>query len=733
MKRVGPSASPSAAPRAVVVLPQWPWPCRSGFQRRCVQVIDAMDALGWELVLACTGRVPDDVLSQAEASASLPPAGARVVRYVPSRVDRRVRNALRSWYARRGEDVPPGSLVDTPPGMRRWFRRVVADAAPDVVVVHHVRWAPLVARRRRARAVMDMTDLYTLNRALWRPLEAALGTRPYSVDAVASGVLEPAFLDDKSFAASAREYKLYERFDLTLAIEPSEAEAVRANTRRTRAVYEPLTMAPVDIAKTYDGPAVLPLGRNPFNMQGYLWFVREVLPHVLAAVPDFELHITGDGGDDLVPVPGVVQRGQVADLSALYASARMALCPVFAGTGQPVKVIEAMAHALPVVVVPRAAQRSGVRDGVDGLVSGDGLGFARHVIALWQDEAMCRRLGTAARASAADAHARSGLPALLGSVVVERAALGTRGAAQTLPLPGRSPDLVTVVVPVKDGGASLGHQLEALVAQRYHGPWEVVVVDNGSRDDSAAVARSFADRLPGLRLLPATERQSVSHARNVGVRAAAGEFVVICDADDVVAAGWLAALAGAAQRGHIVGGRLDDSSNDPVHIRWRGPLPTDRLMTFERSLPFAAGCNFGVWKHIFDELDGWDEGFVGGSEDIDFCWRAQQRGYTIGYEPEAVVRYHYRTTLRGLSRQYYRAGRTEAQLIERFRPTLVDWPSRLQTIRSLYRLARRAPGQLRRPDLRGLWVRDVAHRAGRASGRVSLLRPSVRAWVQRPA
>src|SRR5688500_9296124 len=97
----------------------------------------------------------------------------------------------------------------------------------------------------------------------------------------------------------------------------------------------------------------------------------------------------------------------------------------------------------------------------------------------------------------------------------------------------------SVVVPVRDGAATIGEQLAALAQQDFPGSWEVVVADNGSRDGTADVVRSFRDRLPGLRLVDASARPGASHARNAGAAAATGEVLAFCDADDVVDPGWL--------------------------------------------------------------------------------------------------------------------------------------------------------------------------------------------------
>src|SRR5438045_2944663 len=103
------------------------------------------------------------------------------------------------------------------------------------------------------------------------------------------------------------------------------------------------------------------------------------------------------------------------------------------------------------------------------------------------------------------------------------------------------PRLVSVIVPVRNGARWLGQQLAALERQRYGGRWEVVVVDNGSSDGSAAVAGDWAGRL-ALRTVGANRRRGINVARNAGAAVACGDLLAYCDADDQVAPGWLEAL-----------------------------------------------------------------------------------------------------------------------------------------------------------------------------------------------
>lgn len=119
-------------------------------------------------------------------------------------------------------------------------------------------------------------------------------------------------------------------------------------------------------------------------------------------------------------------------------------------------------------------------------------------------------------------------------------------------LDGDSP-AVSVVIPTYNGVRTLGMQLQALAEQSDPPPFEVIVVDNGSDADVAAVTASFSAELE-LRLLLADAHQGVAYARNVGIAAARSEYLGFCDDDDVVDAHWVRGVQRALDRAPLVTG-----------------------------------------------------------------------------------------------------------------------------------------------------------------------------------
>lgn len=225
----------------------------------------------------------------------------------------------------------------------------------------------------------------------------------------------------------------------------------------------------------------------------------------------------------------------------------------------------------------------------------------------------------------------------------------------------RRPRHVTVLVPVHNGAATIALQAAALAAQRYDGPWDLLLVDNNSTDDGIDIAvRAFGDAAP-VRVVKARDGQSVAYARNAGMRDAEGDLVLICDADDQVQAGWIEAMVAAASHADVVGGYNETALlNGGVRPRWRATIPRDALPGGHR--PYAVGSNFAAWHDVIDALGGWDEVYVGCGEDVDFSWRAVAAGHRLVFAPDAVVAYRYRDAYRGIFRQSRAIGRSTVRL-----------------------------------------------------------------------
>lgn len=196
--------------------------------------------------------------------------------------------------------------------------------------------------------------------------------------------------------------------------------------------------------------------------------------------------------------------------------------------------------------------------------------------------------------------------------------------------------MISVILPVRNGMPWLHEQLRALAEQECPEPWEVVVADNGSTDESRLVAQEWVDRAHMIRLIDASKVKGAGATRNVGVRSARGEFLAFCDADDVVHPGWLAGHITALEHADVSGGVTDFWSLNGLAAA-SPPAPAIPPATSQFGfLPAGMSSNLAVRRHAFEDAGGFAEDLMTG-EDNDLCWRLQLRGHRFVVNTDAVV------------------------------------------------------------------------------------------------
>ena len=279
-----------------------------------------------------------------------------------------------------------------------------------------------------------------------------------------------------------------------------------------------------------------------------------------------------------------------------------------------------------------------------------------------------------------------------------------------------APYELTVVIPARNEERTLPAQLEALLAQEWSGTWEVVVADNGSTDGTAEVVRRFGAVDPRVRLVDAGARPGLSACRNAGAAAGRGRSFALCDADDLVGHGWVAAIGGALRHREFVTGPLElDRLNPEWLAATRGRGDERGLPTFYGVFPYAHGNNLGLQRAAWERLGRFDEDFPNGAEDIEFGLRAWHAGVAVHFVEGAVVHYRYRGRPRELWRQGTTYGRSRPLVRRRLKELGAPVPSPVAGWRSWLWLVVNLPG-LRFREGRAAWVWVAANRVGHVQG-----------------
>ena len=217
---------------------------------------------------------------------------------------------------------------------------------------------------------------------------------------------------------------------------------------------------------------------------------------------------------------------------------------------------------------------------------------------------------------------------------------------------------LSVVIPCYNGADTIATQLEALAKQHWSEPWEVIISNNGSTDDSLAIVERYRSKLPNLRIVDASARRGQPYAMNVGAQAATGDALAFCDADDEMVPGWVAAIGGALAKHDFVASRFEFTKlNEPWALEARsggyGTCGQENGLPkigYPPYLPFAGGGGLGVKKSVHDAVGGYDESLPY-LHDLDYCFKIQLLGVELHFVPEAVIHVRCRHTFKGFFHQ----------------------------------------------------------------------------------
>ena len=225
---------------------------------------------------------------------------------------------------------------------------------------------------------------------------------------------------------------------------------------------------------------------------------------------------------------------------------------------------------------------------------------------------------------------------------------------------------VSVVIPVMDRAEELRRCLASLRRVRYPAArLEVIVVDDGSRDNSAAVAEEL-----GATVVPSGGRgQGPAAARNRGAAAAHGELLAFIDSDCTASPGWLAdlvdrfcdpevAAVGGCVQGMHVATRLDryEAVMSSLSLGRRERCGQQGDDTF-----YLPSCNLLVRRAAFRAVGGFRAGMHVG-EDVDLTWRLRDLGWKIVYSPRGWIWHEHRNELGAFLRRRFQYGTSEAAL-----------------------------------------------------------------------
>lgn len=231
----------------------------------------------------------------------------------------------------------------------------------------------------------------------------------------------------------------------------------------------------------------------------------------------------------------------------------------------------------------------------------------------------------------------------------------------------KSTPRVSVVVATYNGAKTLRVCLRSLCKLNYP-DYEVIVIDDGSQDEVPEIAQSFdPERVQYIR----QNNQGLSAARNAGMNAATGEIIAYTDDDCRADEDWLYYLAGdlgdsefVAMGGHNFLPPEDSATAAAVMAAPGGPI---HVMLTAREAEHIPGCNMAFRKEALQAIGGFDPVYRKAGDDVDVCWRLQDAGHKIGFNPVGFVWHYRRSTMGAYLKQQSGYGEAEA-LLQRKHP-----------------------------------------------------------------
>jgi GT2 family glycosyltransferase/DNA-binding beta-propeller fold protein YncE len=238
---------------------------------------------------------------------------------------------------------------------------------------------------------------------------------------------------------------------------------------------------------------------------------------------------------------------------------------------------------------------------------------------------------------------------------------------------------VSVVVCAYNAAETLEDNLRSLEQLTYP-DYEIVLVNDGSKDRTGEIARSFAR----VRVVE-TPNAGLSAARNVGLAEATGEIVAYTDADTRVDRDWLTFLVQPFLISDVVGsgGPNVVPPDDPPVAQCiaRAPGGPTHVLLDDRTAEHVPGCNMAFRRDALLAIGGFNPIYLRAGDDVDVCWRLQARGWKIGFASSALVWHHHRSSVNAYWRQQVGYGEGETWLMahhpEKFLDGHLLWRGRI--------------------------------------------------------
>jgi hypothetical protein len=278
-----------------------------------------------------------------------------------------------------------------------------------------------IAAANDLRARLDPFDVVVSFRSYVAPLAVALCSAESRL-VIDFDDDDGAFLDSCGDHAEAARFRTLTRWVAPYAHVVVSATASMLKTgalagHHNRRLLANCVSVPDDLERRPVGSRAVVVGNFGYapNLEGVSWFMREVVPLVQVACPDFTCDVVGPQSE-VISTQGL---GFVDDIASVYASADIAVVPVLHGSGSRIKALEAWAHGVPVVGTTVGLDNLGAVDNENAVIRDEPASMAAAIVALMGDPAARRQLGVAGRNHVRDNFSTLTSDGVIGAVIAE--------------------------------------------------------------------------------------------------------------------------------------------------------------------------------------------------------------------------------------------------------------------------------------------------------------------------
>lgn len=289
------------------------------------------------------------------------------------------------------EQIPVDSDYFTPPGYIKFVRSLISEKKYDMVWIHNVECGHLGLRSTRSsthpvQTILDIVDLHCQLRVARQNIPPLKGLK---------------FDYEANFQ---REVKLLNQYEKLIITSQEEMVMIKPHIPSDK-----LHLIPYPLDESNSTNAIVPYSNREFkydlmyvgasyhpNVEAMNFFLSSVFPKVVANKPDVRLAVAGKVCDFIEINPAFKQNidslGFVDDLSELYSTSRIVICPLLHGSGTKIKLQEAMTYAIPIVTTKCGASGLSLKDGINAFITDDPGLYAQRILSLLKEPKLAQKV-----------------------------------------------------------------------------------------------------------------------------------------------------------------------------------------------------------------------------------------------------------------------------------------------------------------------------------------------------